>query len=170
MDMCHWCYQIELQKEDRPKPSFVTSDFRCQYRRLRFGFAWIPASLQRLVDMLLGGGMKWLFAIKHIDDIIVYSYTWADHFTHLRRLLEALRKANLEVHPGKRAFGAQEVKYLGHVVTRDGIPAGPSKAKAIVAMPRLASAKELHRCIGKCQCCRKFSANISEIPAALFKA
>ena len=65
-----------------------------------------------MVDMLLGG-MKWVFAVGYIDDNIVYSDTWADRLAHLRQLLEALRKANLELHPGKCAFGAQEVKYLG---------------------------------------------------------
>ena len=38
--------------------------------------------------------------------------------------------------PGKCAFGAQEVKYLGHLVTHAGIRACPSKIKAIVEMAR----------------------------------
>ena len=84
-------------------------------------------------------------------DILVYSDTWADHLAHLRQLLESLRKANLELHPERCAFGAQEVKYLGHLVTRDGLRACPSKGKAIVEMPRPTSAKEVQRFIGKCQ-------------------
>ena len=41
------------------------------------------------------------------DDMIVYSDTCANYLAHLRRLVEALRKANLELHPGKCAFGSQ---------------------------------------------------------------
>ena len=119
---------------------------------------------------MLLGGIKWVFAIGYIDDIIVYSDTWADHLAHLRRLFEALRKANLELHPGKCAFGAQEVKYLGHMVARDGIRACRSKKKAIVEMPKPASAKEVQRFIGKCQYYRKFIPNFSQIAAPLFKA
>ena len=94
MDMCHRFYQIEIEEEDRPKTSFVTPDCQRQYRRLPFGFASSAAIFQRMVDMLLGG-MKWVFATGYIDDIIVHSDTWADHLAHLRRLFEALRKANL---------------------------------------------------------------------------
>ena len=112
--------------------------------------------------------MKWVFAIGYIDDI-VYSDTWVDHLAHLRRPCEALRKAMLELHPGKCAFGAQEVKYLGHLVTRDGIRACPSKIKAIAEMPRSASAKEVQRFIGKCQYYRKLIPNFSQAAAPLFK-
>ena len=120
-------------------------------------------------DMLLGG-MKWFFAVGYIGDIIVYSDMWADHLAHLRQLREALRKANLELHRGKRAFGAQDVNYLGHLITRDGIRACPSKIKAIVEMPRPTSAKEVQRFIGKCQYYRKLIPNFSQIAALLFRA
>ena len=101
MDMCHGFYQIEIEEEDRPKISFVTPDCQPQYRRLPFGFASSRAIFQRMVDMVLGG-MKWVFAVGRIDDIIVYSDTWADHLTHLLQR----QMANLELHPGKCAFGA----------------------------------------------------------------
>ena len=90
--------------------------------------------------------------------------------SHLKQLFEALRKAKLELHPGKCAFGAQEVKYLGHLVTRDGIRACPSKVKAIVEMPKPTCAKEVQRFIGKCQYYRKFIPNFSQVAAPLFKA
>ena len=110
MDMCHGLYHIETEEEDRPKTSFVTPVCQRQYRRLPFGFASSPAIFQRMVDTLLGG-MKWVFAVGCIDNIIVYSDTWVNHLAHLQRLFEALGKANLELHPGKCAFGTQEVKH-----------------------------------------------------------
>ena len=91
MDMCHGFYQIEIEKEDRPKTSFVTADCQHQYRRLPFGYASSPAIFQRMVDTLLCG-MKWVSAIGYIHDVIVY--TWTDHLAHLRRFFEALRIAN----------------------------------------------------------------------------
>ena len=119
---------------------------------------------------MLLGGMKWVFAIRYIDDIIVYSDTWADHASHLRQLFKALRKAKLELHPGKCAFGAQEVKHLGHLVTHDGIRACPSKVKAIVEMSKPTCAKNAQRFIGKCQYYRKFIPNFAQVTAPLFKA
>lgn len=119
---------------------------------------------------MLLGGTKWVFAIGYIDDIIVYSDTWVDHLAHLRQVFEALRKANLERHPGQCAFGAQEVNYLGRVVTRDGIWACPSTIKAMASMLKPASAKDMQRFTGKCQYYRKFIPKFSQIVAPLFKA
>ena len=158
-----------MEEEDRPKTSFVTPDCQRQYRQLPFGFASSPAIFQRIVGMLLGS-MKWAFAVGCIDDIIAHSQMWADRLAHLRQLLEALRKANLQLHLGKCAFGAQEVKYLGHLVTRGGIRACPSTIKAIVEMPRPTSGKEVQRFIGQCYYYRKFIPNFSQIAAPLFRA
>ena len=62
------------------------------------------------------------------------------------------------------------MKYLGHVVARGGIQTCSSKIKAIMEMPKPASAKELQRFIGKCQYYRKLIPNFSQMAAPLFKA
>ena len=167
MDMCHGFYQLKIDDEDRPKTSFKTAVCQRQYRGLPFCFASNPANFLRRVGMLLGG-MKWVFAIGYIGDIIVYSDTWADHLAHLRRLFEALRRANLELHPGKCAFGVQEANYLGHVVTRDGIRVCPNNIKAVVEMPAPASAKGMQGFIDKCQYYQKFIPTLSYVAAPLF--
>ena len=59
---------------------------------------------------------------------------------------------------------------LGHLVTRDGIWACPSKVKAIVKTARSASAKEVRRFIGECQYYRKFIPQFSQAAVPLFKA
>ncbi|KAL8447032.1 hypothetical protein Emed_004662 [Eimeria media] len=156
LDVCSGFYQIEIAEEDRPKTSFVTPDCQRQYRRLPFGFASSPAIFQRMIDMLLGG-MKWVSAIGYIDDIIVYSDTWPDHRAHLRQLLVALRKAALQLH-------------LGHIVSREGIRACPSKVQAIVDMPVPHNVKAVQRFLGKCQYYRRFVPNFSAVAAPLFRA
>ncbi|KAL8451263.1 hypothetical protein Emag_002820 [Eimeria magna] len=88
-----------------------------------------------MVDLLLGG-MKWVSAVGYIDDIIVYNDTWDAHRAHLRQLFQALRAANLQLHPEKCFFGAAAVHYLGHIVSRDGIKPCPSKVQAILEMRR----------------------------------
>ena len=162
-------YQMEIEEQDRPKTSFVTPDCQRQYRRLPFGFVSIPVLFQRMVDMLRAAGKGFRERVDRRHHCL-YSDTWADQLSQLRQLFEALRKAKLELHPGKCAFGAQEVKYLGHLVTRDGFRACPSKVKAIVEMPRPTSANELQKFVGKCRYYRKFIPNFSQVAARLVKA
>ncbi|KAL8440684.1 hypothetical protein Emag_007822 [Eimeria magna] len=128
-----------FNEEDCPKTSFVTPDCQRQYRRLPFGFASSPAIFQCMVDLLLGG-IKWVLAVGYIDDIIVYSDTWDAH---------RLADANLQLHPGKCSFGAAAIRYLGHIVSRDGIKPCPSKVQAILEMPvpkpaKAAAARQKH--------------------------
>ncbi|KAL8441243.1 hypothetical protein Emag_007333 [Eimeria magna] len=82
-------------------------------------------------------------AVGYIDDIIVYSDAWDAHRAHLRQLFQALRDANLHLHPGKCFFGAATVRYLGHIVSRDSVKACASKVQAVLEMPAATHQKDL---------------------------
>ncbi|KAL8450005.1 hypothetical protein Emag_003473 [Eimeria magna] len=58
--------------------------------------------------------------------------------------------ANLQLHPGKCSFGEAAVRYLGHIVSCDGIKPCPSKVQAILEMPVPKTAKAVQRFLGKC--------------------
>ncbi|KAL8424925.1 hypothetical protein Efla_006688 [Eimeria flavescens] len=92
------------------------------------------------------------------------------HQSQLRQLFEALRGASLQLHPAKCCFGAASVEYLGHIVSRDGIRACPSKIQAIVDMVVPANVKAVQRFLGKCQYHRKFIPNFSSVAAPLSQA
>ncbi|KAL8441464.1 hypothetical protein Emag_007145 [Eimeria magna] len=152
-------------EEDRPKTSFLTPDRQGQYRCLPFGFASNLAVSQRMVELFLGG-MKWVSAAGYIQDIILYSDTCDAHRAHLRQLFQASRNANLQ---GKCSFGVAAVRYLGHIVSRDGIKPCPSKVQAILEMPVPKTAKAVQRFLGKCQYYRK-SSKLSITAAPSFQA
>ncbi|KAL8440727.1 hypothetical protein Emag_007782 [Eimeria magna] len=108
--------------------------------------------------------------VVYIDDIIVYSDTWDAPRAHLRQLFQALRAANLQLHPGKGFFGAVAVRCLGHIVSRDGIKPCPSKVQAILEMPVPKTAKAVQRFLGKCQYYRTFIPSSSITATPLFQA
>ena len=56
-----------------------------------------------------------------IDDIFVYSKDQEDHDTHLRVVLETLRKEQLYSKQSKCEFWLREVSFLGNIVTEEGI-------------------------------------------------
>ncbi|MBT1617609.1 reverse transcriptase domain-containing protein, partial [Klebsiella pneumoniae] len=65
-----------------------------------------------------------------IDDILIYSKTPEDHEQHLRIALQTLREHKLYAKYEKCDFWLKEVKFLGHVVTGEGIKVDPSKVEA----------------------------------------
>jgi hypothetical protein len=56
-----------------------------------------------------------------------YSQTWEEHLTHLKAIFTQLREVNLKLNPRKSSFGAQQIVFLGHVVTKQGSYPNPKK-------------------------------------------
>ena len=67
-----------------------------------------------------------------IDDILIYSRTKAEYEKHLRLVLQTLREHQLYGKFSKCEFWLQEVRFLGHVVSKDRIAVDPSKVEAVL--------------------------------------
>ena len=57
----------------------------------------------------------------YLDDITIYSKTFEEHCQHLQTVFKALEKANLKLNTEKCFFFLNELKFLGHLVRKDGI-------------------------------------------------
>ena len=65
------------------------------------------------------------------DDILIYNKSWKDHFEHVDRVLQLLEEKQLYEKRSKFFFGVQEVEYLGHIVSHEGVKVDPRKIKAL---------------------------------------
>nr|GFC44914.1 putative reverse transcriptase domain-containing protein [Tanacetum cinerariifolium] len=65
------------------------------------------------------------FVIVFIDDILVYSKSKEEHEQHLRIVSEILRQKKLYAKFSKCEFWLQQVAFLGHIVSADGITMDP---------------------------------------------
>ena len=71
------------------------------------------------------------FCTAYLDDIIIYSENVSDHKEHVRKVLERLCKAGLQVDIRKSEFSVTRTKYLGFIVSTEGIETDPDKMLAI---------------------------------------
>ena len=74
--------------------------------------------------------MNW-FCSAYLDDVLIYSITVAEHKEHVRKVIEALGKAGLYINLDKCEFFRTEVKYLGLIISANGIRIDPAKLTAI---------------------------------------
>jgi hypothetical protein len=58
-----------------------------------------------------------------------------DHLEHLQVVFTILQEHSLFVKKSKYSFARAKVKYLGHIVSHDGMVADPSKIQAMVNWP-----------------------------------
>lgn len=73
--------------------------------------------------------------LTYLDDIIVVSKSVEEHEQHLRVVLDLLRKHKLRIKLSKCKFFMDQVDFLGHVVSRDGITMDPAKLQAVHDWP-----------------------------------
>ncbi|GJY49446.1 reverse transcriptase domain-containing protein [Tanacetum coccineum] len=76
--------------------------------------------------------------------------------------LLTLKKVNTKLNLKKCSFGMEEGKFLGYIVTSEGIRANPEKAKAIVNMPSPSNLKQMQRLSGKLTALNRFLSKAAE--------
>ena len=102
-----------------------------------------------------------------IDDVLVFGASRKDHDDHLDAVLRKLQNAGVMLNRSKCAFLKDQVKFLGHVVDKDGTRADPEKISAIVNMKTPSNITELRRLLGMANQLGKFSPNIAKITQPL---
>ena len=70
--------------------------------------------------------------IVFIDDILVYSRSAEEYAKHLRVVLQTLRDHRFYAKFSKCEFWLEQVAFLGHVVSKNGIQVDPKKIEAVV--------------------------------------
>ena len=63
-----------------------------------------------------GTGGAASFSSPYIDDILIYSNSWAEHITHIKAVRGALSAAGLTANPAKCQWRAHALTYLGYEV------------------------------------------------------
>ena len=129
-------WQVELDEDSIPLTAFTVGPlgfYECV--RMPFGLTNAPATFQWLMESCLGElHLNW--CIIYLDDIIIFSKTPDDHITRLEGVFEKLAKAGLKLKPSKCEFFCSSLKYLGHIVSKDGIATDPRKIEAIQKWPQ----------------------------------
>ncbi|CAB1111964.1 unnamed protein product [Ectocarpus sp. CCAP 1310/34] len=106
--------------------------------------------------------------LVYIDDLICCSSTWEGHISLLENTFQALQAAGLTLKPSKVQFGPKEVKYLGHILSADGIRLGEDRIKSILELPTPTNIKSLRSVLGTVNYVRKFIPDLAAVTAPMF--
>jgi len=153
LDLENGYWQVPLTPESRPITAFtVPGKGLFHFRVIPFGLHSAPATFQRLLDTV---------------DIIVISRTFSEHIELLAETFRRLREAHLRLNPEKCKFCVEQLKYLGHVVGRDGIRTDPEKVSAVAEWSEPTTIKQIRQFLGMASWYRRFIGNFSTIAAPL---
>ena len=165
LDLQSGYWQIEMAEEDKEKTAFSVSQVGFfEAERLPFGLTNAPSTFQRVMERTLADLPN---CLVYIDDIIVYSKTYEEHWERLEAVFCRLREAGLLLKPSKCKLFQNRVKYLGHVISSDGIEADPDKTEAIRNWDMPSTVHELRQTIGFFSYYRRFVKDFAKIAKPL---
>jgi len=160
-------HQFGLTLRSKKFTAFTTDFGLFEFKRVPFGLKTAPAHFQRAIDIILGS-MRWDFALAYIDDIIVYSKTLEEHIEHVAAVLEAFLNAGMTLAETKCHFGYQDIKLLGHRISRLGLSTLEEKVQAILAIQYPETIKQAMIILGMFNYYRNFIDSFAIIAAPLY--
>ena len=188
LDLEKGFWQSKICKTD---DSIEKTAFSCEFGHYEFvtapmGAKNSPAHFQSQIEsMLRRGGLMDLGVLRvtgpetvklvdgvpcvhtHIDDLIVYSSTKADHLRDLDRVCQALSDEQYYCNRDKCFFFCEYVKYVGGIVGQGFLAMDPDKVRAIDTWEQPTTTTELRGFLGMCNFLRRWYQHYAEDAATL---
>ena len=166
LDLAQGFHQIRLDEASIP-----LSAFRCRYglfefKTMPFGMCNSPSTFQRTMDNILSPFLD-KFVTVYMDDILIFSKDEESHLEHLRAVLQTLREHKLYARANKCEIGVTSTRYLGHIISAEGIHVDPAKIKPILDWPVPKNQKDVLQFKGMCEFYRRHIEHFSSIAAPL---
>ncbi|XP_067205344.1 uncharacterized protein [Linepithema humile] len=105
--------------------------------------------------------------LVYLDDIVVASRTFEEHLGHLAKIFRRLQKTKLRLNPEKCHFCRENLRYLGHIIDKEGIRTDPEKVSAITNWPTPTTIRKIRQFIGMASWYRRFIADFLTVAAPL---
>ena len=155
-------YQIKIKPENVPKTAFVSRYGHHEYLLVPFGLTNAPAIFMNLMNKIF---MPYLdkFVIVFIDDTLIYSKDKEERADHLRIALQTLREHKLYAKFSTCEFWLDEVEFLGHVISKDGIVVNPSKVQSVLEWTAPTNVTQIRGFLGMAGYYRRFIECFSKI-------
>ncbi|GJZ18622.1 reverse transcriptase domain-containing protein [Tanacetum coccineum] len=161
-------HQIQMEKEDEGKTTFITSQGIFCYTKMPFRLRNAGATYQRLVDKAfhkqIGRNLE-----VYIDDLVIKSRTEDEIVRDIEEWFKTLREINMKLNPKKCTFGIEEVMFLGYKVSTRGLKVCPDKVDAVLSLPSPKCLKDVQKLNGKLASLNRLIAELPMLVALMEK-
>ncbi len=155
LDLSSGYYHVSMDETDAAKTGFSSRSGHYHFVRMPFGLSGAPATFQRSMNVLLRG-LTWNKCLVYMDDVLVFGRTLEEHNKRLVDVFERFKEAEVKLSVAKCQFLQKEVKYLGHVLSYEGIKTDPDKIKCIKEYERPLISSDLKSFLGLTGYYRRF--------------
>ena len=150
IDLAWAFWQIPLKKCDRWKTAFAFELGLFEWRRMPFGLCNASTTFQRSITRALQNIQQrhGSVVMAYFDDIVIATEKVEDHIARIKEMFECLREAGFKMRAEKCDFMRTETKYLGLVVSAEGIKPDPEAVVKIQEWSPPRNKEELQSFLG----------------------
>lgn len=167
LDMKAGYWQISMAEKDKEKTAFITPFGLFEFNVMPFGLSNSPATFQRFMEHILRKYIN-TTCIVYLDDVLIFSKDQKKHLKDVNDILNEFKSYGLTLSEKKCRFNQTQIKYLGYIVSKEGVSVDKKEVEAIRNYPRPKSPKEVQRFIGLINFYRKFIKGCSSICQPLY--
>ena len=135
-DICDAFFTCELKEEHRHKTAFRTHNKHLQFAVLPQGFCSSPSIFSRMIARTFEDMEREKFS-AYIDDVLNHTDDFEEHIEVQQRVYDRLRRSKLTVKVTKTHLNQESVRFLGHILTKDGRLPDPKSVEAIAESGRI---------------------------------
>lgn len=157
-------WNLKVSKRTSDYLTFSTPFGRYSCLRMPFGLASAPEVFQQVMSTLLA---EFKNVEVSMDDVLIHAKTRSELEMTTENVLQKFKTSGLKLNKEKCKFNVQEVKFLGHMVTHEGLKPDPEKIETIRKIKRPENVKDLQRFLGLVTYLSKFIKNLADVTAPL---
>src|SRR5208282_3751563 len=166
LDIRQAFHRIHMHPDSEDLTTFRTRYGTYKCKVMPFGLTNGPATWQRFMNDTLFDHLD-DFCTAYLDDIMIYSKNEQEHEEHVQKVLDRLRSAGLQADIRKSEFHVTRTKYLGFIISTDGIEADPEKTAVISQWQPPRTVRGIQSFLGFCNFYRRFIQGYSQIARPL---
>lgn len=164
-----WHYVLD--EESAKLTTFSTPYGNYRYKRLPMGVTPASSAFQmKMIEEL--SGLEGVDVIQ--DDCLIEGYgdgsaeAIQKHDKNMKKFLQRCRERGIQLNWDKCEFLADQVTYMGHILSEDGVKVDPEKVRAIKEYPVPQDMYHLQRFLGMVKYLSKFDSRLSSTCEPLY--
>ena len=167
MDLKSGFWQVKMAKDSQQYTTFTVGSMGVyEFLRMPYGLCNALVTFQRLMQNCLRE-LNLTYSLIFLDDVIVFSWTEEEHLHHLQVVFGRFLEHGLKLKPSKCHFLQDEITFLGHEISANGMRPGTANLKAIAEMAPLKTYTEIRRFTGMTGFFQQFIKGYSKIAKPL---